>query len=374
MKFVVSSSELLGHIQSISRVINSKNTLPILDNILFDLKDNVLTLRASDLETTLTTKLVIDNAIDDGMIALPSKLLLDTLKEFPEQPLTIEINMETLAADIYTENGKFSVVGQYGEDFPNPNEIEEEKAASILMEPEVLLKGIASTLFATSEDELRPVMNGIFMELSTERVSFVASDSHKLVRYRRHDAKADQESTIILPKKPAQLLKNLLPKIDGPIELKFDEKNAIFSFGHFVLNCRLVEGQYPSYETVIPTVNPNRLIMDRLELTNALKRVSVFSNQASLLVKLVLESNQMTISAQDIDYSISAYERQTCQYEGEEMEIGFKSPFIVDILSNIASSDVLIELGDSSRAALITPYERDNEDEEVLMLIMPMML
>ena len=332
MKFVVSSTELLNHLTAISRVISSKSTLPILDNFLFKLEESKLTITASDLETTLTTWVMLENTEGIGEIAVPAKLLIDTLKEFPEQPLTFQVNMENYAIDIFSENGKFSIVGQDGEEFPSVPEINANNATSVSMNHSVLLNGINKTLFATADDELRPVMNGIFFEITPEEVTFVASDAHKLVRYKRSDVKAEMEASFILPKKPAALLKNLLPKEDFNVELVFDEKNAFFKLSKYNLICRLVEGKYPSYNSVIPTTNPNKIQIDRLELYNTLRRVSVFSNQASNLVRLKLSGNQLVVSAQDLDFSISAVERLNCMYEGDEMEIGFKSSFLIEIL------------------------------------------
>jgi len=374
MKFVISSSELLSHLLAISRVISSKNTLPILDNFLFKLDGKNLEITASDLETTLTTKLNVENASENGSIALPARIITDTLKEFPEQPLTFDINLENLAVVIISENGRFNVVGQKGLDYPQLPVLKEEKKNALQVDPGVLLSGISKSLFATADDELRPVMNGIFMELATDSITFVASDAHKLVRYRRTDAMADEDASFILPKKPASLLKAILPKEDNQVMVEFDDKNAFFTLSEFKLVCRLVEGNYPSYNSVIPKDNPNKLIIDRIEFYNTLKRVAVFSNQASNLVKLQLTGNQITISAQDIDFSISAYERLNCQYEGDDMEIGFKSVFLIEILSNLSSSDVVFEMSDPSRAGIMLPVENEIEDEDVLMLLMPMMI
>src|SRR6056297_18637 len=374
MKFVISSTELLSHLQSISRVISAKNTLPILDNFLFQLQDNELKITASDLETTLITTISLENVNDEGSIAIPARILTDTLKEFPDQPLTFDINPETFGVVITTENGKYNVVGQNGEDFPQMPIIKDDQKTSIQLSSELLLNGISKTLFATADDELRPVMNGIYIELFTDSMTFVASDAHKLVRYRRMDAKAEQESSFILPKKPASLLKAILPKEENDVIIEFDDKNAFFTLSNYRLVSRLVEGNYPSYNSVIPTNNPNKLTIDRLELYNALKRVALFSNQASNLVKLELKNNQMNASAQDIDFSISANERLNSQYEGDEMEIGFKSSFLIEILSNLTSTDVLAEFSDPSRAGIFFPAEKENEDEDVSMLLMPMMI
>lgn len=374
MKFVVSSTELLSHLSAISKVINSKNTLPILDNYLFLLEDNRLTVTASDLESTLITSLELENTSGTGTIAVPAKRMNDTLKEFPEQPLTFQIDPETFQIDIFSQNGKFSIVGQNGDDFPQQPLLNESVASTINVNHSVLLSGINKTLFATADDELRPVMNGIFIELTTEDMKFVASDAHKLVRYKRFDAKAEKHASFILPKKPAALLKSLLPKEDFDVKLEFDEKNAFFTLSNYKLICRLVEGNYPSYNSVIPQNNPNKLIIDRVEFYNTVRRVSVFSNQASNLVRLKLTENQLVVSAQDVDFAISAVERLSCQYEGEDMEIGFKSTFLQEILSNLSATEVKVELSDPTRAGLLLPAENENEEENVLMLLMPMMI
>jgi len=374
MKFVVSSTELLGHLQAISRVISSKNTLPILDNFLFNLAGNDLEITASDLESTLITRMKLENASGDGIIALPARILLDTLKEFSVQPLTFDINLDTMAVVITSENGKFNVVGQNGIDFPALPAIRKEKKFSFVINADVMLAGINKTLFATADDELRPVMGGIFVEASTDKITFVASDAHKLVRYQRSDSHADDNASFILPKKPASLLRNILPREEGAVTVEFDDKNAFFNLNDYKVVCRLVEGNYPNYNSVIPKNNPRKVTIDRVEFYNTLKRVSVFSNQASNLVKLQLKGNQAMVSAQDIDFSISAYEKIKCQYEGEDMEIGFKSVFLLEILSNISSQDVMIELADPTRAGLFLPGETDNESEDLLMLLMPMMI
>jgi DNA polymerase III subunit beta len=374
MKFVVSSTELLGHLQAISRVISSKNTLPILDNFLFNVSGNDLEITASDLESTLITRMRLDNITGSGTIALPARILLDTLKEFSEQPLTFDVNPDTLAVVINSENGRFSIVGQNGIDFPVLPVIKKEKRFSFNIAADILLSGISRTLFATADDELRPVMGGILVEASAEKLTFVASDAHKLVRYQRSDARADDTASFILPKKPASLLKNILPKESGVVSVEFDDRNAFFNLSDYKVVCRLVEGNYPNYNSVIPKNNPRKVRIDRLEFYNILRRVSVFSNQASNLVKLQFTPNQITVSAQDVDFSISAYERHKCLYEGDEMEIGFKSVFLLEILSNIASQDVIIELADPTRAGLFLPSETSNEEEDLLMLLMPMMI
>ncbi len=372
MKFVVSSTVLLNHLQSINRVINLKNTLPILDNFLFKLDGKNLEITASDLETTLITNIHLENSEETGSVAIPARILTDTLKEFPEQPLTFDINLDNYTVVINSENGQFTIVGQDAADFPQLPEIKTDKT-SIVISAEILQKAIAKTIFASSEDELRPVMNGIFFEINKDNVTCVASDAQKLVKYQRNDIQSEKESSFILPKKPATLLRGILPKEENNVTIEFDEKNAVFTLSCYKMVCRLTEGQYPSYNSVIPTDNPNKLLIDRLALHNALKRVSVYSNQASNLVKLQINDNQLTVSAQDIDYSISAYERLNCQYEGEEMEIGFKSTFMIEILANISSDNVHLEMSDPSRAGIFLPVEKEDENETILMLLMPMM-
>ncbi|MFN8255791.1 MAG: DNA polymerase III subunit beta [Bacteroidales bacterium] len=374
MKFVISSTELLGHLASINKVISSKHTLPILDNFLFNLKNSELVITATDLETTMITRIELDNSEGSGIIALEARRLTNMLREFSEQPLTFEIEMETLKVDILSDNGKFSIVGQNGEDFPQLPEIQEENSTDLKLSSNLLSVGINKTLFATADDELRPVMNGIFFEILPDSITFVASDSHKLVRYRRLDTKPGNTTKFILPKKPASLLKNILPSDETEISLQTDKNNAFFTINGYQLICRLVEGEYPTYDAVIPTNNPYKVIVDRTSIANTIKRVAVFSNQASNLVKIKLEPNQMVISAQDIDFSISAYEKLNCQYDGEEMEIGFKSVFLTEILANINSGSVVFELSDPSRAGLVLPLEKDKTVEDELMLLMPMMI
>ena len=374
MKFIISSTDLLSHLQAISRVISTKNSLPILDSFLFNMTGNDLVVTASDLETTMITSIKLENADGDGAMAIPARILIDTLKEFPEQPLTFDINLDSLGIDIISENGKFSIVGKPGIDFPVMPALKEDRITEVSFAAESLGKGISRTLFATADDELRPVMNGILVELRQDHATFVSSDAHKLVKYTRKDIHSSQEASFILPKKPANLLKNILPREENEVTLAFDEKNAVFTLSEYKLICRLVEGNYPAYESVIPKNNPNKMYIDRVEFMNTLRRVSVYSNQASNLVKLQLRSNQLVISAQDIDYSISAVEKLNCQYGGDNMEIGFKSVFLIDILNNIVSEEVIAELADPTRAGIILPKEEESEDENLLMLLMPMMI
>jgi DNA polymerase III subunit beta len=374
MKFVVSSMELLSHLQAISRVISNKNTLPILDNFLFSLESGMLEITASDLESTLVTSMQLENSDGSGDIAVPAKILIDTLKEFSDIPLTFEIDTNSMMIVIQSESGKFTIMGQNGAEFPQMPVIKDDQKQTLEIDGGVLLNGINKTLFATADDELRPVMNGVFMELSPDDTTFVASDAHKLVRYKRTDVRAESASSFILPKKPASLLKNILPKEENMVKLEFDDKNAAFTLTNYKMVCRLVEGNYPSYNSVIPTDNPYKMTIDRVEFYNVLRRVSVFSNQASNLVKLALSGNQLSISAQDIDFSISANERLNCQYEGEDMEIGFKSTFLIEILANLTTTEVVMEMSDPTRAGILLPTAADDDSEDILMLLMPMMI
>ena len=373
MKFVASSSELLYHLQAVSRVVSSKSTIPILENILFELGADKLTITASDLESTMVTSMPLENTDGTGVIALPAKILLETLKKFPEQPITFDISLDTKKVEIITDKGKFSVVGLDGDEFPEIPQVDADKSSRLQLPASLVLSGINKTLFATADDELRPVMNGILIEMSPEHLTFVASDSHKLVRYQRSDATTEFTSSFILPKKPASFLKSVLVKEDGDVVIEFDDKNAFVQMENHQLVCRLVEGNYPSYNAVIPQDNPNKVIINRQEVVNSLGRVSLFSNQASNLVKLSINGDELIVSAQDIDFSISAYEKLSCQYDGEPMEIGFKSAFLAELLDNVSTDEVVMELADPARAGIFLPTENDGPEDE-LMLLMPMMI
>ena len=372
MKFNVSSAELNGRLQAISRVINNKTPLPILENFLFNLEKNKLTLTASDLETTLITSLPLTETQGEGSVAISAKLLLDTLKEFADQPLTFDINKDNLTIVVTSENGKYNFIGQNSDEFPKLPEIAA-GAKSLTMGVDVLATGINRTLFATADDELRPVMNGVLFDIKADALTLVASDAHKLVRFNTTEGKGSEEANFILPKKPATLLKNILPKESGEVAIQFDEKNACFTLSNYLMFCRQVEGRYPNYNSVIPQNNPNKAIVDRQTFISALRKVAVYSNQASNLVKLQFSAVELQISAQDIDFSISAIEKVPCQFTGEDIALGFKAPFLIDILSNIISGEVVMEMSEPMRAGLILPFENE-ENEELLMLLMPMVL
>ncbi|NDW11898.1 DNA polymerase III subunit beta [Bacteroides sp. 214] len=371
MKFIVSSTALFSHLQAISRVINSKNTLPILDCFLFDLKDGMLSITVSDTETTMVTAVEVNESDKDGRFAVVAKTLLDALKEIPEQPLTFDIS-DNYEITVMYQNGKYSLMGQNAAEYPQSATLGE-NAVKVELDAAILLNGINRALFATADDELRPVMNGIYFDITTEDITMVASDGHKLVRFKSLAAQGKERAAFIFPKKPANLMKALLPKEHGQVTIEFDERNAVFTLEKFRMVCRLIEGRYPNYNSVIPQNNPHKVIVDRQMLLGALRRVSIFSSQASSLIKLRLEENLIVISAQDIDYSTSAEEKQACQYAGNPMSIGFKSTFLIDILNNITADEVVIELADPSRAGTIVPVEQE-KDENLLMLLMPMML
>ncbi|WP_314969544.1 DNA polymerase III subunit beta [Phocaeicola abscessus] len=372
MKFIVSSTGLFSHLQAVSRVINSKNSLPILDCVLMEVKEGILSLTASDSESTLTTSLPVNDTDGNGRFAVSARKFIDSLKEIPEQPLTFEVDTNNFNIAIYYLNGKYSLVGQNADDFPLAPALRA-NPIHISMASKVLVNGINRTLFATAEDELRPVMNGVYMDMTPADITFVASDGHRLVRDKSTAAHANTNAAFILPKKPSNIWKTLLTKGEDEVTIDFDEKNAVITASEYKMVCRLIEGRYPNYNSVIPQDNPYKVRIDRQAMMSALRRVSVFSSQASSLIKLHLDNNQLQISAQDIDFSTSAEEILTCEYDGNPMSIGFKSTFLIDILNNLNAEEVIIELTDPSRAGVIVPAEQE-ENDDVLMLLMPMML
>ena len=372
MNFIVSSTALLSHLQSIGRVINSKSSLPILENFLLKVQGNTLSLTASDLETTLVTSLEVENASGDICLAVNAKLLMDSLKEFAEQPLQFDIDEGNLAVVVKTANGNYNFIGLRGDEYPELPVLGDD-AQTMTMPVEVLANGVSKAVFATADDDLRPTMTGIFFDIKPEDVTFVATDAHKLVRLKNMAVKSGVDASFILPKKPAGLLKAVIAKEVGDVEISFDQKNIAFRLPSYTMVCRQIEGRFPNYNGVIPQNNPYRLIIDRVSLMNAAKRVFAFSNQGTGLIKLAISNNQLVVSAQDIDFSTSAEETLVCQYDGNEITIGFKAPFLIDILNNINSSDVIMALADPSRAGVILPFENE-ADEDLLMLLMPMLL
>ena len=372
MKFNVSSTKLFAQLQALSKVIAPKNSLQILEDVLFDLNGNALTMTASDGETTIRTTIEVENAEGQGKVASGAKLLLETLKEFPEQPLTFQIDDQNYAINITSENGTYSFVGANGNEYPEMPVAGAENGR-IEFPAEVLLDAINKTIFCTADDELRPVMNGIFFDMLEDKIVLVATDAHRLVRYTNTSISAPAAMSFILPKKPAALLKNVLAKEDGNVMIIFGEKNARFEFGQTLVVCRQIECRFPNYNAVIPQNNQNKVVVDRQTIINACKRVAVFANTGTSLLKLSLSENQIKISAQDIDFSTSAEETIACSYTGAPMAIGFKAPFLIEIIGSIASDDVVLELADPARAGLILPAENE-PGEDLLMLLMPMLL
>ncbi len=372
MKFIVSSTALLKQLQAISGVLNANSPLPILDNFLFEIKAGDLTVSASDLETTMTTSLKVESK-EKGKIAVPARILLDTLKTLPEQPLTFSISSKNFQVEVSSDFGKYKLAGQDGEEFPRVPSME--KVARIAISSDVLGEAINKTIFATGNDELRPVMSGVFCQLSTDDLTFVATDAHRLVRYRRKDLKSETTASFILPKKPLTLLKGSLPGEDTQVKIEYNESNAFFRFGDYQLICRLIDGKYPNYEAVIPAENPNRMTIARDSFLNSIRRVSIFSNKTTHQVKFKIAGSELHVSAEDLDFSNEANERLTCDYNGEDIEIAFNARFMIDMLSNLDSEEVLMEMSLANRAGLLSPVSEGGEEgEEVLMLVMPVML
>lgn len=376
MRFIVQSPLLLRNLQTISGVLSSNSTLPILENFLFVLKESSLVVTASDLETTMTVTIPLDNETlsdsEEGIIAIPAKKLLESLKTFPDIPLVFNINTENFSIEISAGEGKYKLSGQNGDEFPQIPVLEDTTVTEI--DSEVIANAIAKTMFATGNDELRPVMSGIFCELTPDDITFVATDAHKLVRYRRRDAKAENSTSFILPKKPLTQLKNSLQNKDTKVKIEYNQRNAFFSFDNIELVCRLIEGKFPNYEAVIPKENPNKLIVDRISFLNAIRRVAIFANQSTHQVRMKMNGQEILISAEDIDYSNEARERLACSYEGEPMEIGFNSKFLQEMLNNIDNEMITIEMSQPNRAGILVPVDNDNKDEDILMLVMPVML
>ncbi len=370
MKFIVSSGELLKQLQLLGGVINNSNTLPILDNFLFEINKDQLRISASDLETTMSSNVSIESD-DQGSIAVPARLLLDTLKTFPEQPLTFVVE-ENSTVEISSNSGKYAVAYANGEEFPKAIALDNPSATTL--EGDILATAISKTIFAAGNDDLRPVMSGVFFQFSPESLTFVSTDAHKLVRYTRTDVSASSVAEFIMPKKPLNLLKGILAGSEDDVLIEYNDSNAKFTFEGTELVCRLIDGKYPNYEAVIPKENPNRLTIARNQFLNSVKRVSIFSNKTTHQIRLKIAGAELNISAEDIDYSNKAEERLTCDYQGDDMQIGFNSRFLSEMLSNLSSDDVQLEMSLPNRAGILTPIDGLDEGEQVTMLVMPVML
>jgi DNA polymerase-3 subunit beta len=370
MKFIVSSTYLLKQLQVLGGVINSSNTLPILDNFLFELDNSQLTVSASDLETTMASTLDVESD-SKGSVAIPARLLLDTLKTFPEQPLTFVVE-DNNTVEISSNHGKYALAYADGNEFPKAVALED--PSKTVITGAVLATAISKTIFAAGNDDLRPVMSGVFFQFSTEGLTFVATDAHKLVKYTREDVKANQVAEFIMPKKPLNLLKGILAASDNDITIEYNESNAKFTFENSELICRLIDGKYPNYEAVIPKENPNKLVIDRNQFLNSVRRVSIFSNKTTHQSRLKIAGAELNISAEDIDYSNKAEERLTCDYQGDDMQIGFNSRFLTEMLNNLTSDEVQLEMSMPNRAGILTPVDGLDEGEHITMLVMPVML
>ena len=369
MKFIISSTELLKNLQILGSILNTNNTLPILDNFLFDIENNNLTITSSDLETSLSSKISIESSIS-VKIAVPAKLLIDILKSLPDQPLTFSLENNIL--EINSNNGKYALSYMNGDEFPKSIIIED--ASEIIFDSNVLLNIINSTIFASGNDDLRPVMSGVFFQITSENACFVATDAHKLVKYIRNDIKSESSVEFIAPNKPLNILKSILPEKKAEVKVFYNKTNAIFSFLNFTLICRLIDGKFPNYEAVIPKENPNILEIDRNQLLNSTKRASIFSSKTTNQVKFEIKGNLLQISAEDLDFNNKAEETLECNYNGEDIAIGFNSRFIIEMLNNLSSELVKVELSSPNRAGLISPINQNNENNQITMLVMPIML
>lgn len=372
MRFVLSSSALSSRLNMLAKVISSKNSLPILDCFLFQVANNVMTITASDSDNVIKSVIDLTECEGEGEFCIPNKVILDALKELPEQPLTLDVTPDSYAVKIVYQNGLYNFTAQNAEDYPRTQSMTD-AANSIIIPATVLIDNISRSLFATANDELRPIMNGVYFDLTPDALAIVASDGHKLVRNKNFSITSETPASFNLPKKPANLLKNILTKDGGDVLIKFDDRNAEIKYNDGVLNCRLIDGRYPNYNSVIPTDNPSQTTVDRRALLSALRRVLPFASESSQLVRLHMENGRFEVSSEDIDFATSAKEQLSCEYTGALMSIGFKGSSLMEVLSNLNSDQVVIMLADPSRAGIIVPAEQP-EDEDVLMLIMPMLL
>ena len=372
MKFTLSSSALSSRLQTLAKVINSKNSLPILESFLFQVHNGQLTITASDSENVMQTSLALDQFDTDGNFAIPSHTVLDAVKELPEQPLTFEVNMNTYEVTAGYQNGQYQFTAQNADEYPQTAPMQNDVHA-ITIDAAALNNNINRTLFATDNNEIRPVMNGIYFDLTTDCLAFVASDGHKLVRCRDYAIKSETPAAFILPKKPAMLLKNVLDKDSGDVVIKFNSSSAEIQFAEGKLSCRLIEGNYPNYNAAIPNDNPNQLTIDRKSLLSAIRRILPFASMSSQLIRFRLEAGMLELSSEDIDFATRAKESLVCEYTGSPLQIGFRGDFFTDILNSIDTDELKIKLGDPSRAGIVVPSKQP-ENEDVLMLIMPLLL
>lgn len=370
MKFIVSSSTLLKHLTTISGVVPSNPIVPILDNFLFEIAPEKLTVYASDLQISMITELPIESK-EKGSIAVPAKFLIDTLKNLPEQPVTFTIDPDTYSIELSSDNGRYKLAGENATDFPKIQQVKNGYKADL--STDILNAAINYTLFATSNDDLKPAMTGVYLNLGATNTTFVATDGHRLVRYRRVDIVSEDSNAIIIPRKAVSLLKSSLPSENTTVKLEFTPDNAFFSFGNVQLICRLIDERFPDYENAIPLDNPNKLLIDRIELINCLRRISIYANKTTNQVRLKISGSELQVSAEDLDFSNEANERLACEYTGEDIEIGFNAKFLLEMIGNMTGVRVQIAMSAPNRAGILTPENQD-KSEDLLLLIMPVIL
>lgn len=370
MKFIVSSAALLKELNKINGVITTNPVVPILENFLFEIQDGKLIITASDLQTSMVTELEVE-AKENGNIAVPAKILLETLKNLPEQPVTFSIDEASYAIEISSDNGRYKLAGENSTDFPKIPEVTD--GISVDISTEALYSAISNSIFATSNDELRPAMTGVFVKLSSTNTTFVATDGHRLIRYRRVDVASEEDHDIIIPRKALNLLNSTFPSENTNVVIEFNKANAFFHFNNIKMICRLIDERFPDYENVIPAENDNHMSINRLEILNSLKRISIYANKTTNQVRLKITGSELQISAEDLDFSNEANERLSCEHDGEDIEIGFNAKFMMEMLNNLDSKEITLQLSEPNRAGLIVPKEK-NDNEDILMLVMPVML
>jgi DNA polymerase-3 subunit beta len=370
MKFIVSSSALLKQLSSINGVITTNPVVPILENFLFEISEGKLVVTASDLQTSMITELDVESR-ENGNIAVPAKILLETLKNLPEQPVTFSIDEDSYSVEISSDNGRYKLAGENATDFPKVPSVSDD--FHVVMSTDVLASAINNTIFATSNDELRPAMTGVYMNLSDASTTFVSTDGHRLIRYRRVDVASENGSSIIIPRKALNLLKSTLPSENMEVSVEFNMSNAFFQFGNVRMICRLIDERFPDYENVIPTDNDNKMAINRQEFLSSLKRIAIYANKTTHQVRLKITGSELQISAEDLDFANEANERLSCEHDGGDIEIGFNARFLIEMLNNLHSDRVEMHLSQPNKAGLILPEEKD-DNEDILMLVMPVML
>lgn len=370
MKFIVSSSALLKQLSGINGVITTNPVVPILENFLFEISDGRLVVTASDLQTSMITELEVESK-EDGNIAVPARILLETLKNLPEQPVTFSIDEDSYSVEISSDNGRYKLAGENATDFPKVPSVSDDFAVE--MSTDVLASAINNTIFATSNDELRPAMTGVYMNLADSNTTFVSTDGHRLIRYRRVDIASDNGSAIIIPRKALNLLKTTLPSENTMVTVEFNMANAFFRFGNIRMICRLIDERFPDYENVIPTENPNKMVINRGDFLSSLKRIAIYANKTTHQVRLKITGSELQISAEDLDFANEANERLSCEHDGNDIEIGFNARFLIEMLNNLHSDRVEMRLSEPNKAGLLLPDDQD-ENEDILMLVMPVML